>query len=127
MALSYITVPIFRSTISDPALLVHLWSRMYHYGHLSAPPMALMTLAMYLYTARTYSARGTGWALPVVAGITTISIVPFTFICMVPTNDELFRLTAESDAGSVISLDEVRGLLVKWGWLHFEHRRENVN
>jgi len=54
------------------------------------------------------------------AGVTTASIIPFAWIFMMPTNNELFRLEAASKAEPlVLEISGAKELVVKWTWLHF--------
>lgn len=72
----------------------------------------------------------------------TVIMVPFTWVCMSPTNDVLFGLQRESQIGSlnqtqmgsfgnatgagiegegegdVATLEGVTELVVRWGWMH---------
>lgn len=118
-ALSLITVPVFLETITDPATLVRQWSRLYDRGHKTAPPMALTTFALYGYAAFTRRAAGRPWEILAAAGATTLMIVPFTLGFMLPTNNKLMSEEERADKGEKLEVERVRGLVVKWNWLHF--------
>jgi hypothetical protein len=119
MSLSLMAVPVFLDTTTQPAQLFHQWVRMYHYGHRVLPTMAVATFALYTYTAvRKYAAKRP-WGVFAVAGLTRVSMLPFTWILMVPTNDMLFRLEAESKAASMAGWEEARQLVTTWSW--FDH------
>lgn len=160
MSLSLMAVPVLLDTTTNAPQLYHQWARMYHYGHQVLPTAAVATFLLYTYTAvkkhneekkkekkkqkktTTPWAGGWagGWAGPVflLAGVTTLSILPFTWIFMLGTNNELFRLEAEamsSAAGvgvggvplsSLLSLAtttkdiiEAKALVASWSRLHF--------
>ena len=123
MSLSLIAVPVFLDTTTEAAHLVYHWARTYHYGHLVLPTMAVGTAGLYAYAAARRRAAKRSWAGVLAAGLTTVAMVPFTWIFMVPTNDKLFGLeiafrAAQSAAAPAASLGEVRELIVKWSWLH---------
>lgn len=118
MSLSLIAVPVFLETTTEPAQLLHQWARMFHYGQRVAPTMAFATSLLYASTAIYKRAAGRRWVIFAVAGVTTMIMVPFTLLFMVPTNDTLFRLGAERKAASVASLGEAQELVTKWSRLH---------
>lgn len=78
MSLSMLTVPVFLNTTPDPGLLFAQWARMYHYGHRVLPALAVATTALYTYLATKKVSAGRPWWLFLVAGLVTISMVPFT-------------------------------------------------
>ncbi|MCJ1247984.1 Anthrone oxygenase AgnL2 [Trapelia coarctata] len=118
MSLSLMAIPVFLDTTTQPSQLFHQWVRMYHYGHQVLPTMAVATFLLYAYAAISKGAAKNPWAVFVVAGATTVSMLPFTWIFMVPTNEILFRLEGESKAALVASLDEAQELVKTWSWLH---------
>lgn len=119
MSLFWMAVPVFLETTAEPSQLFHQWARMYYYGHRVLPTMAVATFLLYGYTAINRRAAGRPWSVFAVAGMTTVMMVPFTWIFMVPTNNTLFRLMVESKAAPVVSWDEAQELVTKWSWLHF--------
>ncbi|MBE3044688.1 DUF1772 domain-containing protein [Candidatus Bathyarchaeota archaeon] len=116
--LSTIAVPVFLETNTEPGQLVRQWARLYHYGSLAAPPMAVTTFALYTYSALGLCAGGQPWELLAAAGATTLFIVPFTLGVMLPTNNALHGLEARANAGEALKMEGLRALVVKWGWLH---------
>lgn len=116
--LSTITISACLQTNTDPAQLIRQWFRLYHYGHLSAPPMAIATAAMYAYTALGNRADGRRWELLAAAGAATFSMMPFTLGIMMPTNYALFRLEKKAESGEGLKMERVRPLVVRWGWMH---------
>ncbi|KAH8701025.1 hypothetical protein BGW36DRAFT_375420 [Talaromyces proteolyticus] len=122
MSLSVIAVPVLLDTnLTDSGHTVHQWARLYHYGHIYMPALAVATTGLYIYTAmRKWAAREHNRLLIyAAAGVSTIAIVPFTWVLMDPTNYILFGLD-ELPKGSTQMMDEptVRKLLMKWAWLH---------
>jgi hypothetical protein len=121
-SLSLIAVPVLLDTNSaQPRRMVHQWARLYHYGHIYMPAVAVATSGLYIYTAmRNLATRGHNrWSIYAAAGVVTIAIVPFTWVFMDPTNNTLFELD-ELPKPSTHMVDEaaVRQLLMKWALLH---------
>jgi hypothetical protein len=120
MSLCLVAVPVLLDTATETTQLFVQWARMYHYGHQIMPAIAISTLLLYLYTCSRKRAARRPWRLLALAGAATISIVPFTWIFMVPTNNELFRLLEASKTEPlVLGISEARKLVVRWTWLHF--------
>lgn len=120
MSLSLMAVPVLLETTSSAPQLFHQWVRMYHYGHQVLPTMAVGTLLLYSYTAVGRRGKKQSWGTLALAGLITAAILPFTWLVMVPTNNELFRLEAVSRKGdpTVKGIAEAKELVVKWAWLH---------
>lgn len=119
MSLALVAAPVLLDTSMEAAQLFAQWARLYHYGHQIMPTIAIGTLLLYAYTCTQKRAAKRPWGLLALAGAMTISIVPFTWIVMVPTNDELFRLEAVSKTDPlVLGLSGAKELVVKWTWLH---------
>jgi hypothetical protein len=118
MSLSLMAVPVFLDTTTDSALLTRQWVRMYHYGHQVLPTMAVVTFSLYGYSVFRRRAAQRSWGRTLLAGITTVAMLPFTWLVMVPTNDTLFALEVASRAAPAATLEEVKALVVKWSWMH---------
>ena len=119
MSLCLVTVPVFLDTTTEAAQLFVQWARMYHYGHQIMPAMAVGTSLLYGYACIQRRGAHKSWVLFALAGLATVSIAPFTWIFMVPTNNELFRLESASKVEPLIlGIAEAKGLLIKWTWLH---------
>jgi len=115
-SLSAVTIPVLLETNSDPSHLLSQWARLFYYGHNIMPTTAVAATSLYAYTAlRKYAVGRPQWFRYATAGAATISIVPFTLLVMVPTNDALFALHA---APNMAVLSEVKHLLTKWAWMH---------
>ena len=120
MSLSLVAVPVLLDTTTQAPQLFNQWARMYHYGHQVLPTMAIGTFLLYSYTSARKCSAKKPWGYFLVAGVTTMSILPFTWIFMVPTNNELFRLEEVSKAEpSVRAIAGAKELVVHWSWLHF--------
>jgi hypothetical protein len=92
---------------------------MYGYGHQVLPTMAVGTFLLYVYTSVKKRSAQKSWDIFAVAGVTTLSMVPFTWIFMVPMNNELFRFEEVSKVDPlVMGIVEAKELVVKWAWLH---------
>ena len=118
MSLTTLTVPVLMETTTQVSQIVHQWVRVYHYGHMFYPFLAVTTCLLYGYLAYVKHAARKPWRVFAVAGVTTLSMVPYTWIFMVPTNNALFRSHALSQAGQVASWGETQELLIRWNGLH---------
>jgi hypothetical protein len=78
------------------------------------PALCVATCGVYAYAA--IDQKGRAGSRYILAALSTIAMVPFTWLIMAPTNNTLFRL--ESLGSTVTDLTVARGLLVKWAWLH---------
>lgn len=120
MSLSTIVIPVFLDTDTESTRLVRQWARLYHYGHLYMPAVSVAVTGLYGYAAlRKRASNRKQWLIYAAAGATTITMVPFTWLMMVPTNNTLFRLEALASAtASAVDLSTVQELVVRWAWLH---------
>ncbi|KAA6412020.1 MAG: noranthrone monooxygenase [Lasallia pustulata] len=120
MSLSAIVVPVFLDTDTESTHLVRQWARLYHYGHLYMPAVSVAATGLYGYVAlRKRASNRNQWFIYAAAGATTITMVPFTWLMMAPTNTTLFRLEALASAtASAVELSTVQELVVRWAWLH---------
>ncbi|OTA95477.1 hypothetical protein M434DRAFT_9725 [Hypoxylon sp. CO27-5] len=119
ISLSLIAVPVFLDTTEHAPLLFRQWARTYHYGHQVLPIMSISTLALYGYAAIKRRGARKAWSTCMLAGLTTVCMLPFTWIVMVPGNNELFRLEAASASETiVIDIDGAKQLVKNWAWLH---------
>ena len=122
MSLSVIAIPVFLDTNTDSTHLVRQWARLYHYGHFYMPAVSVATTGLYEYVGlRNRASHRKQWLIYTAAGAITITMVPFTWLMMGPTNDRLFRLLAVASASasaSAVDLGVLQGLVVRWAWLH---------
>ncbi|EED13321.1 conserved hypothetical protein [Talaromyces stipitatus ATCC 10500] len=119
MSLSLFAVPVLLDTTTEAPQLFFQWVRMYHYGHMALPTMAVGTFLLYSYAAVKKRSSKQPWRRFLIAGITTLTMVPFTWFVMVPTNNELFRLQRISLADpTVMPISEATELVTKWSWMH---------
>jgi hypothetical protein len=122
MSLSAFVIPVFLDTNGDANHMLRQWTRLYHYGHIYLPALCITTCGLYAYVALSKRASGKRqWTQYVLAALSTIAMVPFTWVAMTPTNDTLFRLEALGSIGidtAEAELGYVRALVMKWAWLH---------
>ncbi|CAG8216652.1 unnamed protein product [Penicillium olsonii] len=85
---------------SNPILKV--WRRLYEYGHAYGPKAAAVTSTAFAYLAWSASDQRTGSPTPMImhsaAASLVLGIVPYTIICIGPTNDRLSERAAGKDA-----------------------------
>lgn len=120
MNISISSVPVFLDTTDSAAQLYQQWARTYHYGHRVLPAMAVTTLMLYVYTASKKKAANKPWTNLALAGVVTVAMVPFTWLFMARTNNDLFRLEAESRSATAATFDigEAQVLVLFWSGLH---------
>jgi ABC-type glycerol-3-phosphate transport system permease component len=88
--------------------------------HQVLPALAVTTSVLYGYTIVRKRSATHNWAAFALATAMTVTMIPFTWVIMVPTNNMLFGLEAEAKGavGVFSSLDEATGLVKKWSQLH---------
>lgn len=96
--------------------LAEQWAAIYNRGKVTAPPVAVASLAAYAFLA--YELKNGGqlnWERYGLAGALTAGIIPFTLIGMASTNGALMQV-----AGGATSLsdDATRSLLLRWQGLN---------
>ncbi|KAK4870172.1 hypothetical protein LT330_005226 [Penicillium expansum] len=118
LCLSAIAVPVFLDTDDTSSHLVRQWARTYYYGHIILPAICIATCGLYGYiTLNKRAANRKHWPTYAAAGVTTLAMVPFTWVLMTPTNNTLFGLEKASSE-TAEDLGAVRRLVVTWSWLH---------
>ncbi|KAF2272821.1 DUF1772-domain-containing protein [Westerdykella ornata] len=123
-SISIVTVPVLFDTVTQPLPLLTQWARLYHYGHMVMPAFCVAATSLFAYSAlrNRVAASATNpkpWRIYASAAATTISMVPFTWIVMAPTNNRLFGLKELAGGkSSAADFAEVRGLIASWAWMH---------
>lgn len=125
LSLSLIAVPVLLDTTTQAPQLLHQWVRMYHYGHQVLPTMAVGASLLYAHTAigarKEHQSKNhkSQWRVLALAAVVTVSMVPFTWLVMVPTNNELFRLQLASNTDvNTITFEATKDLVVSWSRMH---------
>ncbi|KAL4972728.1 hypothetical protein BDW66DRAFT_154435 [Aspergillus desertorum] len=118
MTITLLSIPVWLDTITQPSYLLAQWLRMFHYGHRAHPSMAVLTLTIYTICAWQRWSVGKRWRALLTAGIVTILVSAFTLLFMLPTNTTLFEYGSGSPGTETVELQEVRRLVLKWGWMH---------
>ncbi|KAF2795019.1 DUF1772-domain-containing protein [Melanomma pulvis-pyrius CBS 109.77] len=113
VSISLLAVPTCLDTTLSATQLCRMWERVFHYGHRALPALALATGGLYMSIGLREKPKR--WPM-MIAGLATVSIMPFTWIFMFPTNDRLFAMVAAGEAD--ISFVEARSLVVRWCRLH---------
>lgn len=115
-SLSAITIPVLMDTNTDGNRLLHQWTRLHHYGHIIMPSLAVGTLGLFAYSSLVrYTSNRPQWVSYAVAGVSAVTIVPFTLLMMAQTNDALFALDGSAES---VTMGTLSPLIIKWAWLH---------
>jgi hypothetical protein len=118
MGLSLVAIPVLLDTTTSTSHLLCQWARLYQLGIQLMPAGAIATSLLYGYTVIIKWRSSRPWFLYALAGAATMSIVPFTWFVMLPTNNLLFQLNSKSQESEVTGLLSVQELIGKWRWLH---------
>lgn len=118
MNLFLLTIPVFLETTPQTAQLLHQWSRVYYSGHRKGPAISIATGMIYGVAAWSKHAAGSPWRVFALAGVTTVSMVPYTWTMMQSTNNALFRAEARSKAGNEEGRGEAERLVKSWNRLN---------
>ncbi|KAJ5206484.1 Protein of unknown function DUF1772 [Penicillium cf. griseofulvum] len=118
MNISLLTIPVLLDTTPEPTHLIDQWVRVYHYGHRVLPALSLTTGLLYAWTVAQKIKAGRPWRIFALAGLTTMSMLPFTWTVMLPTNSTLFATQIANHAGKVVAFDVAVNLVNKWTLLH---------
>lgn len=120
ISLSAVAIPVFLDTNHHSTLLLSQWVRTYHYGHIYMPALCVGTCGLYGFTVLSNSRNGKHYLRYILAGATTLAMVPFTWVFMAPTNNILFGWEEASakDSPLMIELSVVQDIVMKWAWLH---------
>ncbi|KAL2819635.1 hypothetical protein BDW59DRAFT_164963 [Aspergillus cavernicola] len=114
MSVYLLAVPSLFDTTTDPGHLLRHWSRIFLNGHIKGPIICLTTTALYGLAAITKYSAGETWGVFAAAGVTTISMVPFTLTLMAPTNEALFKLEGEVKKGNTPTWSDAERLVRNW-------------
>ncbi|EEA23446.1 conserved hypothetical protein [Talaromyces marneffei ATCC 18224] len=114
------TAVVTGSFLSGAMMSLSLFAvRMYHYGHMVPPTMAVGTFLLYSYTAIKKRRAKQPWRHWLIVGLTTLTMVPFTWLVMAPINNRLFGLQKGSLAEpTVVTIAEAKELVIKWSRMH---------
>jgi noranthrone monooxygenase len=118
MNLFLLTIPVLLETTHQTSQLLHQWSCIYYSGHHKGPAISIATGMIYGCAAWSKHAAGSPWRVFAVAGLTTVGMVPYTWIVMQGTNNALFRAEARSKNGNEGSWGEAERLVKAWNLLN---------
>lgn len=118
-AISIFSVPVLLEAAVSPTQLYHGFVTLFHLGHHICPGTAVLTFVLYSRAAWKRYSKKSSWSLLAAAGIATVSIVPFTLLFMMSTNEALFDLEKESQSAAFTgSLDTGKDLVGRWSRMH---------
>ncbi|KAI1002887.1 hypothetical protein K3495_g5315 [Podosphaera aphanis] len=106
-------VPAIRQ--SPTPLLLAQWRQMYRSGSYTAPPTAAVTCGALSYVSY-YFRFSPEWRLWALSSVLSISIVPFTFLVVFPTNKVLE--TWQDRNGEGVDRREVDKQITRWTYKH---------
>ena len=116
-SLCFVMVPVLLDTATSGSHLQEEFMRMYHYGHVIMPSIAVATSLLHVYISLSRARAQLPWRIFALAGIVNLGHAPFTWVFMAGTNNALFREATHLD--STQQLAHVKSLIVKWTWMHF--------
>lgn len=114
MNLFLLTIPVLLETTQQTSQLLHQWSRVFYSGHRKGPAISIATGLIYSLAAWNKHAAGNPWRIFALAGATTVSMVPYTWIFMQSTNNALFRAEARTKSEQEQSWKEAESLVKAW-------------
>lgn len=90
-----------------------LWRSSYNYGASTIPVAAigstlLLSFAGYVLKRSIYY----------YAAASSVAIIPFTLLCILPVNKLLFNMESEAMLGNEVDKDQAEQLIKKWNLLH---------
>ncbi|KAH8585385.1 hypothetical protein B0O99DRAFT_587453 [Bisporella sp. PMI_857] len=116
---SMLAVPmILATTPPDSSLLLRQWHFVYNSGHKMGPSMAVISGLAYWSAAWASREQGRTVSLYAYSGAVTMSMVPFTWLFILPTNNAIFAEIAKDRAGKPTNLAHAQGLVGRWRTLN---------
>lgn len=110
-------MPVLLAT-SDPNALAQQWQSIYLRGRVQGPAVATVSGLLYAYAAYARSQAGGSGRAPGIAGLVTVSIVPYTLVLMGRVNQKLLELAAAEPASSTAKSEGLRDLVIRWSRLN---------
>ena len=118
MNLFLLTIPVLLDTTREPGQILHNWSRIYFSGHRKGPGISMATALLHSYAAWSKYSAGESWRICAIAGVATVTMIPYTWLFMISTNNLLFGAEMRSKNGNAGSLVEAKTLVKKWNRLN---------
>lgn len=118
LAMSIVAVPVVLNTTTDATQLYQQWVRTYYAGFPVLPTISIATGSLFLLVAAQKRQDNKPWITTAAAGITTVLMVPWTWVFLVPTNNQLFKLEADAVAGLPTSLEHAQTMVKLWSGRH---------
>ncbi|KAI8623045.1 hypothetical protein F5Y19DRAFT_460081 [Xylariaceae sp. FL1651] len=106
---------------SSATILSH-WCKLYDRGSRLYPSISVTVCSLYLYAmlrSNNISSRSSRGFYFLVAAVTTLTMIPYTLLVMMPTNNMLFQARNFTFSGAETPWEEVRELVIHWQQLHF--------
>jgi len=109
MSLFLITIPVLLGTSTSAKHLLSQWNLIFSMGHTRGPSIAIAVGVIHAFTA---------WSLEdsrfVIAGLITISMIPYTWIVMRNVNNALFAASEWAEEAKEENNEGVRQLVNAW-------------
>ena len=117
MQISMLAVPGLLAAPIPGQALARQWKAIYDIGKFAGPASSFISILGNSYLAKNRMDQGEEWGGFVSAALLAISIIPYTAMFMLPTNNALMGVAN----GTIRSLgdDAVRKTLQRWGALNF--------
>ncbi|KAF6803753.1 GNAT N-acetyltransferase [Colletotrichum musicola] len=110
-SMSLYAVPAALSTGPEPQYALRAWNEVYNRGAATGRPLALATFVSLGFVAYRQYQEHKPWKALLFAGASSVAIIPFTMIFMVPTNNALL---AAARGAVTISWTEAQVLIERW-------------
>ncbi|KAI1079038.1 hypothetical protein F5B20DRAFT_190513 [Whalleya microplaca] len=118
-SLSVIGIPTILNTGAPTDVMLRQWRFQFLRGRSFMPIVGTLNAATYLFIAYNYYTIGLEWRGFAAAGFSTFSLVPFTLIFIMGTNNKLLAACSSSDRKEKTMSDATATALIKrWGELN---------
>ncbi|KAK4981172.1 hypothetical protein LTR28_002469 [Elasticomyces elasticus] len=117
MSLFLLTIPMMNETAPSTEILLLQWKRVFQRGHVRGPALSVVTGVTYAYVVYAKSLHGQDWRGFALAGITTVSMIPYTWVAMADTNNKLWA-AATGEPKASFGITEAKRLTTKWSRLN---------
>lgn len=118
---SMLAMPLILQTAPTSSTLLNHWKFVYTSGHKQGPTISIAAGLAYWFAAGWSLRSGRGedtWIPYTAAGAITMSMIPYTWAMILPTNNALFANIKAETEGKATSLQANRELVKRWRLLN---------